>query len=79
MRFTIKQARTHAGLTQAEVAKRLGIDRSTYIKMEKNPGRATIRQINMLSQMTGVPVGDIFLSCNSAFADKMPDASQDSA
>ena len=37
MNFTIKQARLHAGMTQQLMADYLGIDRSTYIKIEKNP------------------------------------------
>ena len=70
MQFTIRQARSHAGLTQSDVAKKLGIDRGTYIKIEKEPPRATIRQINMISEITGIPVEDIFLGCNSTIVDK---------
>ena len=69
MQFTIKQARVLAGLTQAEMAEKIGINRSTYIKIEKDPLRATIRQINQISEMTGVSIGDLFLSKNSTFVD----------
>ena len=69
MQFTLRQARTHAGLTQAEVANSLGIDRGTYLRMEKDPQRATIRQINIISALTGIPVSDIFLGCNSTKVD----------
>ena len=65
LQFTLKQARTHAGLTQADIASSLGIDRGTYLRMEKDPQRATIRQINLRSALTGIPVCDIFLGCNS--------------
>lgn len=70
MQFTIRQARSHAGLTQSDVAKKLGIDRGTYMKIEKEPPRATIRQINMISEITGIPVENIFLGCNSTIVDK---------
>ncbi len=30
--FTMKQARKYAGFTQLEMAKKMGIDRSTYMK-----------------------------------------------
>ena len=70
LQFTIKQARHFAGFTQAELAKRLGIDRGTYIKIEKEPPRATIGQISKISALTGIPVGDIFLGCKSTFVDK---------
>ena len=69
MQFTIKQARTHAGLTQAEIAKKLGIDRSTYIKIEKDVSRATVGQINLIAHITGIPMADIFLGENSTLVD----------
>lgn len=62
MQFILRQARTHAGLTQADVANSLGIDRGTYLRMEKDPQRATIKQINDISALTGIPVCDIFLA-----------------
>nr|DAU71644.1 MAG TPA: hypothetical protein [Caudoviricetes sp.] len=37
--------------------------------MEKDPQVATIRQINKISHLTGIPVGDIFLGCNSTKVD----------
>lgn len=37
--------------------------------MEKDPQRATIKQINDISALTGIPVCDIFLGCNSTKAD----------
>ena len=65
MQFTLRQARAHAGLTQEAVANSLGIDRGTYLKMEKDPQRATVRQINIISELTGIPIEAIFLGCNS--------------
>ena len=61
MRFTLKQARLHAGLTQVEMAKKLEIDRTTYIKIEKDVSRATVGQISRISQVTGIPFASIFL------------------
>ena len=66
MQFTLKQARAHAGLTQSAMAQALGIDRGTYLRMERDPQRATVRQINSISAITGIPVTDIFLGCESA-------------
>ena len=70
MQFTLRQARTHAGLTQEDVANSLGIDRGTYLRMEKDPQRATVRQINVISELTGIPVEAIFLGCNPTNVDK---------
>lgn len=79
MWFTIRQARVHAGMTQEAIAKKLGIDRSTYIKIEKEPPRATVCQINKISEMTGIPVEDIFLGCNSTNVDNAQSNSTASA
>lgn len=65
MQFTLRQARAYAGLTQAEMAKNLNIDRGTYIKLEKDPSEATVKQLNAISHITGVPLTEIFLGCNS--------------
>lgn len=65
MQFTLRQARAYAGLTQAEIAKSLNIDRGTYIKLEKDPSEATVRQLNAISHITGIPLTEIFLGCNS--------------
>ena len=58
--MTVRQARNVAGITQADMAKRLKIHRSTYIKLEKDPGKMTIEQARAISQATGCAVGDIF-------------------
>lgn len=65
MQFTLKQARSYAGLTQAEMAKTLNIDRGTYIKLEKDPSEATVKQLNAIADITGIPLTEIFLGCNS--------------
>lgn len=65
MRFTIKQARSYAGLTQAEMAEKLGIHRSTYMKIENDPSIATLGQISRISEITGVTIDQIFLGYNS--------------
>lgn len=70
MKFTLKQARCHAGLTQAQIAKMLDIDRSTYIKIEKDVSRATVSQVAKISYITGIPLVDIFLLDNSTLVER---------
>lgn len=65
MRFTVKQARNFAGMTQADMAKVLGIDRTTYIKIEKDVSRATVAQVEKISTATGIPPNNIFLFSES--------------
>lgn len=67
--FTIKQARQYAGFTQREMARRLKIDRSTYIRIEHDVSRATVAQITQISRETGVPMRCIFLQENSTMVE----------
>ena len=53
MNFTVKQARVLANATQKEMAEYLGISRSTYIKIENNPGKATIEQAKKIGRYSG--------------------------
>lgn len=61
MRFTVKQARAMANLTQEEMAQKMGINRSTYIRIEKDVLKATVGQLKKVSDITGIPLEDIFL------------------
>lgn len=61
-KFTMKQARTYAGLTQSDVAEKMGIDRSTYIRLEKNPDKMTIQRALDFSEITGIPLDRIFFA-----------------
>ena len=62
MQFTIKQARNLRGMTQADMAEKLGIDRSTYIKIEKDVSRATVGQVNRIAAITEIPIENLILS-----------------
>lgn len=62
MTFTVKQARVFRGLTQKEMAKKMGICRATYIKIEENPECATVKQAKMISDITEIPFDCIFFS-----------------
>ncbi|MHC1696413.1 MAG: helix-turn-helix transcriptional regulator [Eubacteriales bacterium] len=60
MVFTVKQARVLSERTQAEMAKHLGICRHSYIKIEKEPENATFEQGRKISEITGIPIEQIF-------------------
>ena len=61
MQFTIEQARKYAGLTQEQMGKSIGVHRQTYMKIEKNPSTATVGQLNKISNITGIPIGNFIL------------------
>lgn len=69
MQFTIKQARTHAGLTQEQAAKAIGVCRHRYMKIEKDQNEATVAELNNLSRITGIPIRDFILVTNSTKVD----------
>ena len=69
MRFTIKQARTHAGLTQEQTATAIGVCRHRYMKIEKNPENATVSELNKLSKVTGIQLSDFILASDSTNVD----------
>lgn len=69
MQFTIKQARTYAGLTQEQTAKAMGICRHRYMKIEKDQNEATVAELNNLSRITGIPIRDFILVTNSTNVD----------
>lgn len=58
--FTVEQARKHAGFSQKEMADKMGIHRQTYMRIEKNPEQATIKQGKMISDITGIGFDQIF-------------------
>ncbi len=59
MKFTVKQAREYAGLTQQQMGDFLGIGRDTYAKREANPGTFTVDQGKIIAEKTGVPMDAI--------------------
>lgn len=61
MKFTLRQARTYAGLTQAQAAEATGICRHRYMKIEKDPSTATIAELAKFSEVTGIPFEDLVL------------------
>lgn len=65
MKFSVEQARKHAGLTQKQMAEKLGVCRDTYRKIELSPGTATIEQGERISEITGISFDDIFFDSDS--------------
>lgn len=52
---TLKQARVLADKRQCDVANFLGISRSTYIKMEKNPKNISVGMAQRISKYLDIP------------------------
>lgn len=66
--FTVKQARQLKGLTQKEIATKLGIHLDTYRRIEKYPNKATIEMAEKISQATCLAIDDIFFGVQSTLS-----------
>ena len=62
MSFTIKQARMLADKSQNEMAKALKVHVQTYRKIEKNPRMATVDQVKIIAEQTGVSLDQLFFA-----------------
>lgn len=59
---TLAECRHDLGLTQADVAERLGISRSRYAQIEHDPSGITVRQANAIAEVLGSSYKDIVFS-----------------
>ena len=60
--MTIAQIRKESGLTQQEMADKLGVSRQTYAKLEADPSTATIAQARLMCRVLGHKYEDIFFA-----------------
>lgn len=54
MKLTLKQARVGAGLTQEQMAEKLGVTTATYNGYEKDPSKMKVQKLVKFSQTTGI-------------------------
>lgn len=57
--MTIKQARVLAGLTQVEMAKKLGVSTATYLSYEKRRNEMRVNTAIKFSTIVNVPVENL--------------------
>jgi DNA-binding XRE family transcriptional regulator len=55
----IAQARRKAGLTQKQLADRLGVQQSQVSRIERNPDRTTVRTLTRIAAALGVDVSGV--------------------
>ena len=58
--YAMKQARTQAGLSQQELAERLGVSRQTINAIEKGDYNPTIRLCVGICRVLGLTLNDLF-------------------
>ena len=65
LQISLAAARVNAGMTQEEVAKKMGISKNTVVNWEKGISEPTITQGLKLSELYGIPLDNIFLARKS--------------
>ena len=61
LQITLAAARVNAGMTQEDVANKLKVGKRTIINWEKGTSSPSFADMNMLSQIYGIPMDNIFL------------------
>lgn len=56
LRPLLQGFRKAAGLTQAEVAERLGVTQQTYARLEANPGTASLERLFRVMRVLGIEI-----------------------
>ncbi|WP_039914191.1 helix-turn-helix transcriptional regulator [Anaerococcus hydrogenalis] len=59
MKFTLRQARTFAGITQSEMAEKLGMTEKTYIQYEKYRRIFRMDDAYKFSEIVGIDLDKI--------------------
>lgn len=59
MKFTLRQARDYAGLTQKEMAKRLHIAQITYGMYERGEREMRVNTAKRFSEIVGIDLNDL--------------------
>lgn len=65
IRISLAAARVNAKMTQEDVANKMKIGKRTIINWEKGVVKPSFADLNMLSDIYGIPVDNIFLPCES--------------
>ena len=59
MMFTLEQARKYKGLTQEQIALKMGFSRQNYFEYEKYRRIFDMKQAFLFSEITGIPVDQL--------------------
>lgn len=64
MQYTLKELRARHGLTQEQVAEKVGVATLTYRLWEQNPFKIQIGAVYRLAEIFNVKIDDIFVGTN---------------
>lgn len=61
-RYSLRELRARHNLTQADMAKKIGISLTTYNNWENNFGRLSVNKANTVASILGVTLDEIFFA-----------------
>lgn len=61
MQYTLKQARAGVGLSQEEMAEKIGVGKQTYFNYEKDPAKMKVETLLKFVKETGVEISNLKL------------------
>ena len=65
MKITLEACRVNTGLTQKELADKLGVSMSTVSNWERGITEPSLSQLRIISELSTVPIGSIFVPSGS--------------
>ena len=65
MKITLEACRVNTGLTQKELADKLGVSMSTVSNWERGITEPSLSQLRIISELSTVPIGSIFVPGSS--------------
>jgi transcriptional regulator with XRE-family HTH domain len=68
----LRQSRTNAGLTQSQVAERVGLSRTSITNMEKGRQHVLLHQLFLLASAVGVTPSDLLPHGRAALEELLP-------
>ena len=67
MRISLEAARKNRGLTQGQVARKLGISRATVVNWEKGSTKISYAALTRLSNLYRIPLENLRVPANNFF------------
>ena len=62
MKYSLKELRARKNLTQAEIAKELGVSQQTYNAWERDISNVAISKVQAIADYYSVKLGELFFS-----------------
>ena len=66
IKISLEACRVNAKMKQSELARELGVTAVTVSNWENGKTQPSLNQLRIISQISGIPMDCIFISCDSS-------------